>query len=597
MPRLPTYEDVATVSPRVKIDPGVNAPLAAFQSGAGVIAGELAPGINDVASVVREEEKRKDNAAVNDYRRQLLELETEKDEWLSQQKGENAFTAKQKLDKDIDARTAKINEGLKNDRQRILAKEVEGDWRVGINRKASHYISKEMDSHYDNVDNKLIETSTRAAQKAASTGDFDRVQQEWSDQEKVIAGLADRKGLSPVQRQELLDSRKSEYHAGIVMQLMADDKDMIATDYFLANKSEMDTKAQLSLGNQLEVANTRATAQTLSDRFMAEHNNNFGLAIEEARKIKNPKVRDATLSNIRQAKSDNEAAIKLNEDEAFTSALQTIQETGDVQKIPPSVWVNIGTDGHAALEKMAAETREKRTPVTDQKVWNEFNRKSTDRHWLKNLSEKDFGVYLSHFDDGKRDRASELRDAAKKAAKGDPKAKELLRNDVNLKRLVSAKVVESGLIPANVKVADMTQEQEAILSEVEARASSELERIQIEQGSKATVEQERDVVNRLVLDNAKAKVKGTGVNILGASFFETKKPVNEMTQEERQNIKFDYKAVPIGSRSSLRKMAADLGISDVSDGQVAEAYSVFMSTRGLPRADREARIAAILRGQ
>ena len=250
MPRLPTYQDVANVAPAR--DPGVNAPLAAFQSGAGIIAGELAPGINDVAAVVREEEKRKDNAAVNDYRRQLLELETEKDEWLSQQNGENAFSAKAKLDKDIDARVAKIKEGLKNDRQRILAKEVEGDWRVGVNRKASRYIASEMDNHYDNSDKGLIEASTRAAQKSASVGDFDRVQQEWADQEKVIAGYADRKGLDASQRKAMLDSRKSNFHTGITIQLIADGDDNSAQKYLDANKNEFDADDSLKIQNMLK---------------------------------------------------------------------------------------------------------------------------------------------------------------------------------------------------------------------------------------------------------------------------------------------------------------------------------------------------------
>ena len=593
MPRLPSYQDVATVSPRVKIDPGVNAPLAAFQSGAGIIAGELAPGINDVAAVVREEEKRKDNAAVNDYRRQLLELETEKDEWLSQQKGENAFSAKAKLDKDIDARTAKIKEGLKNDRQRILAKEVEGDWRVGVNRKASRYIAAEMDGHYDNVDNKLIETSTRAAQKAASLSDFDRIQQEWDDQEKVIAGLADRKGLDATQRKAKLDSRKSDFHSGIVMQLMADEKDMLATDYFLANKSEMDTKAQLSLGNQLEIVNTRATAQTLSDKFMAEHNNNFGLAIEEARKIKNPKVREATLSNIRQAKSDNEAAIKLNEDDAFTSAMQVVQEYGDVNKIPPDTLVRVGVDGQNTLEKMALEVREKRTPTTDIKVWNEFSEKAKDRNWLSVLSEKEFSGYLFSLDDQKRDRASALRDAAIKAAKGDKGAKEFLRNDATLRQLVLGKVIDAGLIDAKKKTADYTQEDETILNNTVAEASSQLERLQVENKRKATVDEERAVVNGLLMKHVKVKVEKPWYQ------FDSTKKISELTSEELDKAYVPYKSVPIVNRDAIRKMGVELGVKteDLSEDRIAKAYTVFMTTKGLPRADREARIAAILRGQ
>ena len=554
-----------------------------------MLAGELAPGISDVAYVVREEEKRIDNAAGNDFRRQLLELETEKDEWLSQQKGENVFGAKAKLDKDIDARVAKIKEGLKNDRQRMLAKEIEGDWRVGVNRKASHYIAAEMDSHYDNVDTELIETSTRAAQKAASIVDFDRVQQEWADQEKVIAGLADRKGLDATQRQAMLDSRKSDFHAGIVMQLIADEKDMIATDYFLANKSEMDTKAQLSLGNQLEIVNTRATAQTLADKFMAEHNNNFGLAIEEARKIKNPKVRDATLSNIRQAKSDNEAAIKLNEDEAFTSAMQVVQEHGNVNKIPADTLVRIGPDGQNALEKMALEVREKRTPTQDWKKWTEFNEKSKDRNWLSGLSEKDFSGYLFSFDEPHRDRASALRDASLKAANGDAKANEFLRNDVNLGDMTKAKMITAGLLSPTKKPSKYNDEEKRLLSEIEVKASKALEDFQVANKRKATIDEEEEVVRKLLLPYTKVRVERNWLP-------DASKTLGELTAEDISKAYVEYDKVPEEERDYLTARAKSLGAVP-NDDAIAKAYTVLITTANLPAADRRAKIDAILRGR
>jgi hypothetical protein len=250
MPKLPSYQDVANVAPAR--DPGVSAPIAAFQSGAGAFAGELAPGIGAVAAVVREEEHRIDNATVNDARRELLDFETEQNDWLSKQKGENVFEAKSKLDKAVTERTAQINKRLKNDRQRLAFREVEGNWRVGLNRSSSHYIAAEMDNHYDSVDSKLVEASSRAAQKAAGTGDFDRVQQEWEDQEKVMAGLAERKGMDATQRKAMLDGRKSNFHSGIALQLIADANDSSAQKYLDANKSEFDADDSLKIQNLLQ---------------------------------------------------------------------------------------------------------------------------------------------------------------------------------------------------------------------------------------------------------------------------------------------------------------------------------------------------------
>jgi len=261
MPKLPSFQDVSNVSPTIQRDPGVTAPKEAFQSGAGVVAKELAPGISVLADAVRKEEQRIDHSVVNDSRRQLLDLETEQTDWLSQQKGENVFNAKSQLDKNVDTSLQKIRGQLTNDRQRLAFQEIEGDWRASLNRTASRYVTAEVNRHHDDVDKKLVETSSRAAQKAASLGNFERVQQEWSDQEKVIAGLADRKGLDATQRQALLDTNKSNFHAGVAMQLISDGNDTSAQQYLEANNKEFDVDDNLKIQNLLKSRQNEKAAE------------------------------------------------------------------------------------------------------------------------------------------------------------------------------------------------------------------------------------------------------------------------------------------------------------------------------------------------
>ena len=295
-----------------------------------MLAGELAPGISDVAAVVREEEKRIDNAAGNDFRRQLLELETEKDEWLSQQKGENVFGAKAKLDKDIDARVQKIKEGLKNDRQRMLAEEIGADWRVGVNRKAGHYIAAEMDRHYDSADEKLLEASSRAAQKSASVGEFDRVQREWDDQEKVISGYAERKGLDATQRKSFLDSRKSNFHSGIALQLIADGNDSNAQKYLDANKNEFDADDSLKIQNMLKARQSEKSSEfrvSIADKMQ-------DIEAMGARGVIPPKgfIRDTEIELAYPNSPERVAQLKRRRDEGYRFAVRASsvhQETND----------------------------------------------------------------------------------------------------------------------------------------------------------------------------------------------------------------------------------------------------------------------------
>lgn len=60
MPRLPSAADVPQISPRVASDPGVKAPVQAFESPVGIAAEELAPAIEKYAQVARHQENRRD---------------------------------------------------------------------------------------------------------------------------------------------------------------------------------------------------------------------------------------------------------------------------------------------------------------------------------------------------------------------------------------------------------------------------------------------------------------------------------------------------------------------------------------------------------
>src|SRR3990172_89992 len=77
MPRLPSAQDVPKVSPRVTADPGVKAPVQAFESPLGIAAEEFAPGVEKYAQVVRQQENRQDTIdrsdKINQYNREVEE--------------------------------------------------------------------------------------------------------------------------------------------------------------------------------------------------------------------------------------------------------------------------------------------------------------------------------------------------------------------------------------------------------------------------------------------------------------------------------------------------------------------------------------------
>ena len=87
MPKLPSFPDVGNVSPTIARDPGVSAPVAAFQSPIGIAAQELAPAAERLAQIAIKQENRRDtvdragkiNQKERDGGLELSRLNTEED--------------------------------------------------------------------------------------------------------------------------------------------------------------------------------------------------------------------------------------------------------------------------------------------------------------------------------------------------------------------------------------------------------------------------------------------------------------------------------------------------------------------------------------
>ena len=597
MPRLPDYTALGErPTPRAGLGRTSYQPTSGKEGAIGQALSGLGNTLAQVSDEIEKENIRVDTLRAEDAFNKLREKQ------MLLAKGDDGFLNKRGGDavnndllgdygKRFDTATKEIVDSLGNDRQKALLRRRADIAGLEFKQDMLSHVTREKESYEDQTFKGIIDTETSNAIERYKDQNGTALSLERIN--AAISAMASRKGLAPEAVQAMRRDASSRVNRGIIERHLANEDDLSATAKYETIKGTLNGEDAIAVEKALDIGSTRGQAQRFADKFMAKHDNNFGLAIEEAKKITHPKVREATLANIRTAKSDNEASIKLNEDEAFTAALQTIQKYGDVQKVNPSEWVRIGPDGHAALEKMAAEVKENRTPTTDQKVWNEFNSKSTDRRWLAGLTEKEFTSYLMGFDEEKRDRASALRDAAVAAAKGDPKAKDLLRNDATLRQLVLTKVIDSGLIDAKKKTADYTQEDETVLNNTVAEASSQLERLQIESGRKATVDEERAIVNGLLMKQLKVKVERPWY------LPDAKKKISELTSGEIDKAYIEYKSVPIEKRDAIRRMAAELGIKteDLSEDRIAKAYTVYTLTKGLPRSAREARIAAILRGE
>lgn len=594
MPKLPDYTSLGqSPTPRTGLGKVSYKATHGNEALPGQAVSKIGQAIGQLTDDIDKENLRVDTIvaedAFNKLRSKQMDLSAG-EQGYSQKKGSEAIHPDFIKDytKKFDDSVNEVVNGLTNDRQKALLRSRANISALQYKQDIVNHVTREKDSFAKATFQGILDTETSNAIERYRDPNGTALSLERIN--AAITNEAERTGAAPELVQAMRRDASSKVNRGIIERHLANDDDLSATAQYKQIKGSLNSEDTIAVERALEVGSTRGQAQRLADKFMAKHDNNFGLAVEEARKIKNPKVREAALGNIRQAKSDNEAAIKLNEDDAFTSAMQVVQQYGDVNKIPPDTLVRIGVDGQNTLAKMALEVREKRTPTTDIKVWSEFSEKAKDRNWLSGLSEKEFSNYLFSFDEEKRDRASALRDAATKAAQGDAKAKDFLRNDLNLGEMVKAKVFNAGIIDPTKKPSQYKEDEKKLLSDIELQASKALEDFQTKNKRKATTQEEEDVVRGLLLPHLKVRVERD-------YWYDPEKRMGELTQEELGKAYVEYDNVPTEDRTFLATRANALGIKDVGEDRIAKAYTAILKSTVLPSAHRRAMIDAILRGK
>ncbi len=593
MPKLPDY---TTFGERPTPRTGLGKVSYRATSGSETAPGQglvrIGQSLVNVSEEIEKENLRVDTLRAEDATNELLSKRidlTSGDEGFTNKKGGDAANNNilEDYSKRFDSAVEEITNKLGNERQKSFLRKRANVLSLQYKQDILNHVTREKDSYAKQVFTGTLDTETSNAIERYR--DPYGVAQSLVRIDAVTKAEAERTGMAPEQLEAIRRDSASKIYRGIIERHLANDDDISATAQYQKIKGTLNSEDTVAVERALEIGSTRGKAQRNADSIMAKHGDNFGLAVEQAKKISNPKVREATLANIRQAKSDREAAIKLDENDAFTSALQYVQANGDTN-FRPDLSVRISKEGHDALEKMAAEVREKRTPVNDTKKWLEFKEMAKDRNWLTGLSDSKFYVYMMSFGDEERDRASALRDAAVQAAKGDAKAKEFLRNDVNLGEMVKTKVFNAGIIDPTKKPSKYEEDEKRLLADLELQASKALEEFQVKNKRKATTQEEEEVVRGLLQPHLKVKVQKNW-------WMDPTKKLGELTPDEMARAYVEYENVPADDRDFLKRRSMAMGIKDVSEERIAQAYTILLTTKNLPASDRRARIDAILSGR
>lgn len=219
--------------------------------------------------VQQEERAKEDRATVIEADRLLGEAENEllhtPETGAYSQAGENARGITDKTLSEYDKRVSKIDEGLRNPRQKQVFREAVNERRVRVQQGLQRHEGGQREVAHDNQAQAALDTATESA--ALNWQDPTRIDQELSRQRTIIGIQAKRKGWSKEELASAIKKSDTATHTAVIGQMLQANKDGPARAYLEAHASELDATQKARIQAVIDTTRVKNVALEISKAF------------------------------------------------------------------------------------------------------------------------------------------------------------------------------------------------------------------------------------------------------------------------------------------------------------------------------------------
>jgi hypothetical protein len=354
MPTVPYISE-----PRVNPSPlpgarvSTEAPIEAFGGGA---AAQQTPDLSGaqhalgaIAAIEREEQAKADAVVVDQARFQLGEAKLAAKSRLQQLQGTDALTAPEPIAADWKKTVGDIGSGL-NARQRELFQPHVASETLDLDETMQRHVFAQRQA----LDADTFDANTKLAYQDAldHAGDDFYVRHSIDMSAAQTREFAQRHGMPAEWTAAKIADQTSAIHMGVVNVLTAGEQDLTAKAYFDANKGELHGADLIHATAAVEEGSSRAESQRQADSILA-NTSTLGDAVQAARKIQDPRVRELTIQQVREAHAINQQDQREQAENNMVTAGNLIDHFGSVSKIPPAMWSQFSPSQKSELESYA----------------------------------------------------------------------------------------------------------------------------------------------------------------------------------------------------------------------------------------------------
>jgi len=552
MPKVPSYNPYQV---REAADPGVMSNIRVDRAALGgdTRGFDAAARLGQVAEKMQQDA---DDINVRDADLAAAQLQNRLEQSIKDMRGKNALGAPELLQSEWQKGMEEIEKSLASDRQKAKFDAVKKARFITLDSVASRHMGQEMRKHDDEQTSAYVATARDEA--LSNYKDPERVSLSLMQQEKAIMEHADRHGVSEDVRKLNLAEAKSKTHYGILSRHINNGEDLAAKEYFKTVVDQLTGVDKAAAEKILEEGSLRGEAQRRSDAIFNGSQDSMQGALEKAREIQDPKLRDEVVSRVKQRFGEKKQAEQMDIEGLHQRAGNILDKTPDVDAIPREEWSRFSISEKAALKRYAEDRAQGKQPATDWQTFYDLKNMASgppalrDKFARENLMDM---KYRGNLSDGDFKEMVKLQ-ADIRAGKGESN-RELdgYRSD---QQIVNDSLNAAG-IKSNPKAGTKDAERVARFRQM---VDSHIKLQQDRTGKKATNEEVQGIVDRLLMQG---EIPGTGF----FGLFKSTKRLYEVDRGEK--IAFSPEDIPMSERRRIEAALRANGIP-VNDDNVFELF-------------------------
>jgi len=559
VPTVPRYGDQRVglqglPNARVSVD----APLEAF--GGGQSAAQVSQATEQVGRVavdlaMQEKQKADDTATQEAYAKTIREKNRlmydtdQNDPGAAMKKGKDSFGTVdeyggkyQKFNDDVEA-------SLANDTQRAMFKKIRLSQENDLNESLQRHVFAESRQ----FEEQTFKSGVAAAREDGvlnyqKPGSVDR---SLADQRALIIDNAQRNGLPPEVVKMQLAEASSKTQSTIVERMLANGQDLAAKNYFDSTKDQMTSQDVVQLEKAVEEGSIRGESQRKGDAFWLQSGGDLKVALGSAKKIEDPKVREATEHRLRQMASDASAAERQSEEKYFNQAADIAEQT---QERPNAViWANLNLGQRNAIDNRIEQLKKGIEAEPNGEEYYNLRTMASTPQTKERFLQTDIRQFMAKMTKQETHQLIELQAGMRSNDPSSLKTLDGFRGD--------AQIVNDTLLAAGVDPTPKAGSNDAKNVALFRRQADDQQRaLQEKLGRKATNEEMQAIVDNLIVKGVTSK----------GWLWDTKKSAYQLTSGE--TIEVSAKDVPRGDRIKIEE-ALRKNNRPVTDKAISDLYN------------------------